>query len=288
MTLFDADFRAMVRQLGVGRRRPRGAEDDSVRARRRRAAPSGTFSGHRGYAPGEDLRGLDWNAYARSGELFVKVLHEEDRRTLDVLLDASRSMGAGSPPRWEAARRLVAVVAGMALTRLDGVRIVVGGHVEAIAAQSPLDRLFDFLDELTLAPAGTAADPVDIWSSRGLRGRLVWISDFANPEEAVSGLARLGRARRAACGLLPTLPEDRAPVLDGYVELFDPEEQRRVRVRVDARLRAAVAEELAALARHQDAAFHAAGVPLLRQPVPASVDGNVLESWISGGWSEWI
>lgn len=278
----------MVRQLGRGRRRPRGAEDESVRARRRRAAPSGTFSGHRGYAPGEDLRGLDWNAYARSGELFVKVLHEEDRRTLDLLLDASGSMGAGSPSRWDAARRLVAVVAGMALTRLDGVRIVVGEHVEAIAAQSPLDRLFDFLDELSLAAAGASADAVETWSSRGLRGRLVWVSDFANPEEAVSGLARLGRARRSACGLLPTLPEDRSPALDGYVELFDPEDQRRIRVRVDARLRAAVVEELAALARHQDAAFQAAGVPLLRQPIPSDVDLNTVESWISGGWSEWI
>lgn len=279
----------MVRQIGRTRRRPRGAQEESVRARRRRSAPSGTFSGHRGYAPGEDLRGLDWNAYARSGELFVKVLHEEDRRTLDVLLDASFSMGAGSPSRWIAARRLVAVVAGMALTRLDGVRVIVGDRIEAFAAQSPLDRLFDFLDELSLAASGTAVDPVTTWSSRGLRGRLVWISDFADPEEAASGLARLGRARRAACGLLPTLPEDRAPSLDGYVELFGPEEQRRVRVRIDARLRAAVAEELAALARRQDATFQEAGVPLIRQQVPtADEDGNILENWISGGLGEWI
>jgi uncharacterized protein (DUF58 family) len=287
VTLFDPEFRAMVRQIGRTRRRPRGAEQESVRARRRRSAPSGTFAGHRDYAPGEDLRGLDWNAYARSGELFVKVLQEEDRRTLDILLDSSPSMDVGASSRWDGARRLVAVVAGMAMTRLDGVRIVLGDRIEAIPAHGSLDLLFDVLDDLSVA-AGTAVDPVAHWVSRGLRGRLLWISDFASPGEAIEGLARLGRSRRVACGLLPAIEEDRVPAVGGFVELVDPEEAKSVRVRIDARLRAAMSDELAALVRHQDAAFQAAGVPLVRQSLPAPGGGQELEAWLTGGWSEWI
>ncbi|MGA1525468.1 MAG: DUF58 domain-containing protein [Planctomycetota bacterium] len=287
MTLFDPAFRSMVRQLARSPRRPRGAEEESVRARRRRASPSGTFTGHRGYAPGEDLRGLDWNAYARSGELFIKVLHEEDRRTLDILLDRSPSMDVGSPSRWDSARRLAAVIAGVALTRLDGVRLVAGNRVEAFHAHASFDVLFDTLDDLAIEP-GTALDAVETWAARGLRGRLGWVSDFARPDEVVSGLARLGRARRVACGLVPVLAEDRAPTVDGYVELFDPEEARRVRLRVDARLRAAVADELAGLIRKQDAAFQAVGVPLIRQPVPKADSTDDPGCWLSGGWSEWI
>ncbi len=287
MTLFDAGFRSMVRQLARSRRRPRGAEEESVRARRRRSSPSGTFAGHRGYAPGEDLRGLDWNAYARSGELFVKVLHEEDRRTLDILLDRSPSMEAGSPSRWDGARRLTAVVAGLALTRLDGVRVIAGDRIEAFHAHASLAAMFDARAGLGVESGG-ATDAIHTWASRGLRGRIVWVSDFARPEEAIQGLARLGRVRRAACGLLPMIAEDSAPTIDGHVELFDPEESRRVRVRVDAKLRAAVAEELAALARHQDAAFQAAGVPLIRQRIPGPADEVDVEGWISGGVGEWI
>jgi hypothetical protein len=88
--------------------------------------------------------------------------------------------------------------------------------------------------------------------------------------------------------LVPVLAEDRAPTVDGYVELFDPEEARRVRLRVDARLRAAVADELAGLIRKQDAAFQAVGVPLIRQPVPKADSTDDPGCWLSGGWSEWI
>src|SRR5215218_5123718 len=56
------------------------------------AGSSLEFRDHRGYEPGDDLRHVDWNAYARSDTLTVKLFREEITPHLDVVIDTSRSM----------------------------------------------------------------------------------------------------------------------------------------------------------------------------------------------------
>ncbi len=50
------------------------------------------FSDYREYHPGDDVRSLDWNVYARTDKLVVKLYHEEVSPHVDIVLDASRSM----------------------------------------------------------------------------------------------------------------------------------------------------------------------------------------------------
>src|SRR5215218_7661101 len=57
-----------------------------------RAGSSLEFRDHRGYEPGDDLRHVDWAAYARSDTLTVKLFREEITPHLDVVIDTSRSM----------------------------------------------------------------------------------------------------------------------------------------------------------------------------------------------------
>src|SRR5262245_55717543 len=51
------------------------------------------FADYRRYAPGDDLRYLDWGIYARSDRLYVKLFHEEVDLFAYVFIDASASMG---------------------------------------------------------------------------------------------------------------------------------------------------------------------------------------------------
>jgi hypothetical protein len=50
------------------------------------------FDDHRGYAFGDDLRHMNWNVYARTGQHVLKVFREEVSPLVDVLVDGSRSM----------------------------------------------------------------------------------------------------------------------------------------------------------------------------------------------------
>ncbi len=78
------------------------------------------FAEFRAYAPGDDLRQVDWNLFARSEKLFVRTFLEEQHVKLALLVDASASMGE---PRPEKLRTAVGLAAALAYVGL------VGGHV---------------------------------------------------------------------------------------------------------------------------------------------------------------
>src|SRR3954452_13520175 len=72
---------------------PRGGPvDPTGAATGSRAGSSLEFRDHRGYEPGDDLRHVDWNAFARTDQLSVKLYREEVSPHLDLLIDGSRSM----------------------------------------------------------------------------------------------------------------------------------------------------------------------------------------------------
>jgi uncharacterized protein (DUF58 family) len=61
----------------------------------RRSSKKGTsieFADYRNYAPGDDLRRLDWNIYARTERPYIKLLEDEEDLAVHVLLDTSDSM----------------------------------------------------------------------------------------------------------------------------------------------------------------------------------------------------
>lgn len=66
----------------------------------RRSTKRGTsieFADYRNYAPGDDLRRLDWNVYARLERPYIKLLEDEEDLAVHVLLDTSASMNWPQP-----------------------------------------------------------------------------------------------------------------------------------------------------------------------------------------------
>src|SRR5262245_58411349 len=81
------------------------------------------FEESRPYAPGDDVRTIDWNATARHGQTYVKRFRAERDQTLLFALDCSASMRFGSGARSKAgtaahALALLAAAAGRAGDRL--------------------------------------------------------------------------------------------------------------------------------------------------------------------------
>ncbi len=262
--------------------RIRGARDLEARARRKHADHGGTFAQHRAYTHGDDLRMLDWNVYARTGELFLKQLEDDDRRTATLLIDVSPSMDAG-PPRRVGALRLAAILGGLALVRLDGLRIVASDRCVALQGATAVERLLDVLATLPVR----AVDPLDLAAlplQQRFLGRFGWISDFAEPDTFVTALRLLRLHGRAVTGWLPSIADDQLPNVGGVVRLLDPETGREETLVVDGELRRALEDELRMLARRQDALFRGAGYPLVRFPLPASDDYRA-GAWFERRWT---
>ena len=85
------------------------------------------FSEVRKYSPGDDIRSIDWNVTARSGEPFVKIYQEERELTVMLVVDASGSEAFGSQDmrKGEIAAEICAALAFSAIKNHDKVGLII-------------------------------------------------------------------------------------------------------------------------------------------------------------------
>lgn len=149
------------------------------------------FKDHVAYASGDDLRTLDWNLYARLGQLFVRRFAGEVDRDVHILLDRSGSMAGGSPSKDVFGRRLAAAYTLAALAGGRRVRLLA-----LSAAVRPIGAVFEgrpSFNQAIAALEGLAA----------VEGRLA--------PETVLGAIRGGGDRRFVL-LVSDLLDDAAPL----------------------------------------------------------------------------
>lgn len=85
-----------------------------------------TFSEVRPYQFGDDIRQIDWNVTARSGDPYIKVFEEEREQTLMLLVDISPSglFGSRDNRKIDIATELAAVLAFSAIKNNDKVGLI--------------------------------------------------------------------------------------------------------------------------------------------------------------------
>lgn len=286
-SLLDASF---VRELEALRRRLeiRARSGDAGERAAFRRGGSAEFREHRPYAPGDDLRRIDWLAYARTGTPVVKTFRAEEDVVLRVMVDVSASMEHGG--KLEVARKLAAALGYMALASSERAQVVAAG--EGLSRMPTPSRgragLVPFLRELDgLAAQGRTnlAKAIDDLVRRSARpGLLVLLSDFFDGGPVLDAL---GRARAAGhdLALVQVLAKDELePAWEGDFALEDAETGALVDLTLDATALEAYAarlaglfEELRASAKRLGAAYVRARTdeplePTLRRLVARSVD----------------
>jgi uncharacterized protein (DUF58 family) len=226
--LFDADFLTQLECLALISRR---VFQGQLLAQRRGSQTGGgvEFADHRPYGQGDDFRYIDWNLYARLNSLLLKRFQEERDLHVYLLLDCSRSMGFGTPPKFDFARRVAAALAYVVLSGLDRASVVgIGG---AAPSEFPLTRgkgriltLMRYLEGLAAEGGRTnLAQAASAFVLRRRPGLAVLISDLYDPDGFAVGLDVL-RHRRYDVHVVHV--HDRAeadPSLSGDVELLDVE-----------------------------------------------------------------
>src|SRR4026209_564978 len=113
---FGPEFIRTLDALNLLARRLLAAEDRADRPTPRRGA-SLEFNDYRRYTPGDEIRYIDWNVYARHGSLFVKEFTAEENIHVSVLLDTSKSMEFGG--KFEAAKEVAAALGYIGLANYD-------------------------------------------------------------------------------------------------------------------------------------------------------------------------
>jgi uncharacterized protein (DUF58 family) len=227
--LFPPDFLTKLEYLSIMSKRVfRGS---LLAQRRTMQLGSGIeFSDHREYATGDDLRYLDWNVYARHGDLLLKRFQEEQDLHVYLMIDCSRSMGFGNPPKFDLARQLTAALAYIALADLD--RIAVVAYANDIISEFPVTRgkarilaLMKYLESLSTVGTDTnLSKAVQGLLHRGTRnGLVVVLSDLFDKNGFSRGFDQLRSRRFEAHVLQLHDPKEADPKLLGDAELEDVE-----------------------------------------------------------------
>jgi uncharacterized protein (DUF58 family) len=199
------------------------------------------FAEHKEYAPGDEIRHIDWRAYARVDKFYVKKFELETNLRAYIVLDASASMsyGRGAMSKLEYGKTLAATLAFLLVRQQDLAGLVVAGGADGLAAAndvapaivddepdaklpsavrryvppraSPthLNGLLDMLDKLQCHGTTDLAGAIDFVAEKAQRRALVFvISDLFDPSpKALQSLSKL-RARRCEVAVFHTLDRE--------------------------------------------------------------------------------
>jgi uncharacterized protein (DUF58 family) len=158
------------------------------------------FAEYRAYNPGDDLRHVDWNVFARTERMYLKRYRGETNCQVTILLDASRSMKFGSHriDKLEYTRFLAACLAYMAGLQRDAAGLIVfddevRNFVPPSTRQGQLARLLHAIDQVQVGVRTDYSRPfAHLREFLHRRGLIVVLSDFwEQPEEIIKTIGPL-------------------------------------------------------------------------------------------------
>lgn len=217
----------------------------------RRSTKRGTsieFADYRNYAPGDDLRRLDWNVYARTDRPYIKLLEDEEDLAVHVILDASASMNwpdEGDPNQNKLlyAKRLFAALAYVSLSSND--RLMMAASNDTGMQQfGPVRGRGQTVGMLRYAHSLKAQGITDLnvmlkdYALRSRRpGMCFIISDMFSPSGYLDGVNMLLGKGYEVVILHVMSPDEVTPPLSGDLRLIDVESGMGQEVSVDSGMR---------------------------------------------------
>jgi len=174
------------------------------------------FRQHREYAPGDDLRDVDWKVWARQDRLMIKQYEEDTNMRVNLLVDVSNSMkyGRGVFTKFEYAATVATSLAWLVLKQSDAVGCMT--FDETVRSRTPTSsqkvQLNHIVNSLESATPNKKTDLNAIFAAAAetfpRRGVMIVVSDlFGDVEATLKGL-RLLRQRGHDVMVLHILDQD--------------------------------------------------------------------------------
>ena len=210
--------------------------------RSKRKGQSVEFADFRNYVPGDDLRFIDWNTYARLDRLFLKMFLEEEDLHFFALIDASASMDFGDPTKLYYAKQLAAALGFIGLVRADRVRIESIGQTlrspaPVFRGRKSLWRMVSHLDAIEPGQNVPLAEGVKNFCLRNPgKGVLVLISDLMDKQGYESAMRYLVSREMDVYVIQILSQEEIDPDVKGDLRLVDCEDADVAEVTISAPL----------------------------------------------------
>jgi uncharacterized protein (DUF58 family) len=194
---------------------------------------SAEFSQYRHYRPGDDLKYVDWKAFARTDRIYTRQFRETTNLSALFVIDVSRSMNFSS--KFGLARAIAAILGTLVLDQGDAAGVLaVGERTQFVPPRSGHHHLRVFLAEVSkLAAEGSASIEAALRQAATLmkrRGLIAVISDFYEDDAALPQLRRLRRMGHDVIAIHTLSREELTLDIGGAAELVDLESGRKLLV----------------------------------------------------------
>ncbi len=220
--------------------------------RSKRKGQSVEFADFRSYVPGDDLRFIDWNTYARLDRLFLKMFLEEEDLHFYAVINASPSMDFGEPTKFRYASQLAAALGFIGLVRGDRVKIETVGQPRGVSSPAlrgrrSVWRLLEHVEQIRPGETVSLAEGMKNFCLRNTgKGIVVLITDLLDKAGYQSALRYL-LARQMDIYVIHVLSAAECePDLTGDLRLVDCEDGDVAEVTVSAALLKRYRQTLAA------------------------------------------
>lgn len=203
----------------------------------------------RKYVPGDDIRQIDWNAYARSDKLHIKRFEEEKNLTLHIIVDFSKSMNFGKKyTKFHYACMLGVGFAYLAMKNNERFEFsTFSDELNPVRAKRGMGHLAQIVDYLNGLKTKGSSDFEEMMSQyrKTIKSKsmVIVISDFLmEPEEIKNGILQF---KNHELKVIQVLDKDEKELnIEGDVKLKDSETDTVMRTYISKRTRQEYIEEL--------------------------------------------
>ncbi len=208
-----------------------------------------TFKDYRIYAPGDDIRLIDWKVFARTDHLYIKSYEEERNMTVHVVADCSASMNFGKPiSKWDYASMLGVGYAYLAMRDNEKIQFATfSDNLEIFQPKRGPGHLLNMIDHLNaIKPRGSSQMRNALHEYRkaiGTKAMVVLISDFLlNFNEIKESLYNLAGNEVKVIQVLDRVEKELK--MEGDYKLVDSETKGTLRTFISPRMRSQYQQQL--------------------------------------------
>jgi uncharacterized protein (DUF58 family) len=236
--LLDSDFISRLEKLDILSRKILTGKLRGEKATHHKGS-SVDLADFRDYTPGDDVRFVDWNVFARLDRLLVKLFLAEEDFFLHILLDVSKSTDYGEPNKADYLRRVAAALGYVGLVNQGWVTITamadgVSAAISPMRGRRRLPEMLRFVMSQNPAGRSNFAESCGRFvRARRHKGICVVLSDFLF-RDVRPGLRLLTAAGHDLYCIQTLSPQEMEPVIDGDSRLVDLESGEAVEARVSS------------------------------------------------------
>ena len=240
------------------------------------------FKDHKQYVPGDDIRKIDWKAYARTKDFYVKRFEEERSLTLHILVDKSSSMDFGEPNKYDYAAKLGLAIAYMASNTDDRFRYSVFSEtltdISSGRSSGNFGQVVETLNNMRKTPESRIERTITEYSSRiKNKSAVIIISDFLTDLEEVEAAVDSLETETLLVNVFAQ--EELEPEYEGDAILMDPESDSRLRTYLSRKTKSDYRQKLEEHTQQIEEICRANGASYIKASTGEDVFNSFMDIW---------